>query len=78
MNYKLIDSEFDQMLRDAMADLPPPTDEELDAMLDEMWKEEQERQGVELFTLEEIRLADEEHWRKDQKSYWSGRSRVRV
>jgi len=43
MNYKLIDSEFDQMLRDAMADLPPPTDEELDAMLDEMWKEEQER-----------------------------------
>lgn len=43
MNYKLIDSEFDQMLRDAMADLPPPTDEELDAMLDEMWREEQER-----------------------------------
>lgn len=43
MNYKLIDNEFDQMLRDAMADLPPPTDEELDAMLDEMWKEEQER-----------------------------------
>ena len=43
MNYKLIDSEFDQMLRDAMADLPPPTEEELDAMLDEMWKEEQER-----------------------------------
>ena len=43
MNYKLIDSEFDQMLRDAMADLPPPTDEELDAMLNEMWREEQER-----------------------------------
>ena len=43
MNYKLIDNEFDQMLRDAMADLPPPTDEELDAMLDEMWREEQER-----------------------------------
>lgn len=43
MNYKLIDNDWDQMLRDAMADLPAPTDEELDAMLDDMWKEEQER-----------------------------------
>ena len=44
MNYKLVDNDWDQQLRDAMADMPAPTDEEIEELVNGLWKEEQERE----------------------------------
>lgn len=33
MNYNNIDNEWDQQLRDALADMPAPTDEEIEEMV---------------------------------------------
>lgn len=43
MNYSNITNDWDQQLRDAMADLPAPTDEEIDQMLNELAAEDEAR-----------------------------------
>lgn len=43
MNYKYIDSEWDEMIRDAMNDMPAPSEEELDEMLEELYRLNMER-----------------------------------
>ena len=36
MNYNNIDNDWDQQLRDAWADVPAPTDEEVEVMIEEL------------------------------------------
>lgn len=36
MNYNNIDNDWDQQLRDAWADVPVPTDEEVEVMIEEL------------------------------------------
>jgi hypothetical protein len=37
MNYSTVDSDWDQQLRDALADQPCPSEEELDEMLRDLY-----------------------------------------
>lgn len=37
MDYRDIDNDWDQQLRDALADLPCPSEEEVDAMLQDLY-----------------------------------------
>jgi hypothetical protein len=45
MNYNNVSNDWDQQLRDAMMDLPAPTDEEIDQMLNDLWEEEQRKES---------------------------------